>query len=239
MEHINKILNRRSQRNYLNKEIEQEKIDAIFDVINSSPTCTNSHDYSAIVITDKEVREKISLNLPTQKHIIDAPLFILFCADTNRIDLVAQSKQQEVCTDSFNSFLTASGDCFISATFAHNAALSLGLGACFIGISRVSASYLKEKLNLENRMLPIIGLTIGYIEKENEIKPKINHVYFDKYDSSKVKQEIEEYDSRMLSYYDERNANNKNAKWSDVCLKPYSIDTKELDDYYKKVWGLK
>lgn len=238
MEHIKKILNRRSERKYLNKEIEKEKLNKIFEVINSSPTSNNSQDYSVIVVNDKKLRETISLNLPTQKHIIEAPLFLMFCADLNRIDYLAQLENKKVHTNTLNALITAIGDCFISSTFAHSAALELGLGSCYIGIARKSSSIIQKVLNLENKMIPVIGLTVGYIESQNEIKPKINHIYHDKYDLNLVKKEAEEYNKKMLSYYDSRMGNKKYITWSESVLKAFEFDTKEIDDFIKNQWGL-
>ncbi|BAC44433.1 NADPH flavin oxidoreductase [Malacoplasma penetrans HF-2] len=242
MQVIENILKRRLERNYKNTAIEQEKIDYLIKVINSSPTSTNSQDFSAIIVEDKELRQKISMGLETQSHIVNAPLFIIFCADNNRLNHVALKENKEIRTDNLNNFLTASGDAFIAASFAYNAALQLGLGACYIGMVRASLEAIKETLNLEGNIVPIIGLTIGYIESQNEIKPKINHVYKQKYNINQLKQEVDVYDKDMLTYYDSRNANAKNSTWSQTCLNPFINGTEKaapVDAFIKKTWGLK
>lgn len=236
MNHIEKILNRRSERNYLNKEIEREKFEKIVQVINSSPTSTNGHDYSVIVVKEKKLRETIASGLPTQKHIFEAPVLLIFCADLNRIEYIAEKSNKEIYNKSFNSLITAIGDCFISSSFAHSAALDLGLGCCYIGFLRKSAPIIKQELNLEKKCVPIVGLTIGYVDKQNEIKPKINHVYYDKYDLNQVKKEVEEYDEKMLSYYDTRSSNKQYNRWSEVALKAFEYSTEEIDNFILNVW---
>lgn len=239
MEIIKNILERRSERSYKSQPIEKEKIDQIISVINSSPTSTNSQDFSAIIVDDIELKKKISLGLPTQQHIIEAPLFIIFCADINRIKHAAKKTNTKIYTDSVNNFLTASGDAFIASSFAANTAIQLGLGTCYIGMVRRSLEAIQSALNLSGSIVPVIGMTFGYIEKQNEIKPKINHVYNGKYDIKQLESEVDEYDEKMLSYYDSRNSNKKpNSKWTETCLTPFSNkdSEKSVDDYIKKVW---
>lgn len=241
MQVIDNILKRRSERNYKNIPIEQEKIDYLIKVINSSPTSTNSQDFSAIIVSDKELRQKITLGYETQKHIVEAPLFIIFCADINRIKYVSEKENKKIYTNNTNNFLIAAGDAFIAASFAHNAAIQMGLGACYIGTVRASLETIKNSLNLEGNIVPIVGLTVGYIETQNEIKPKINHVYNDKYNINQLRQEVDVYDKDMLKYYDSRNSNSKYNTWSQVCLKPFLQDietNKSIDSFIKKSWNI-
>lgn len=240
MKEIQRILERRSERNYKKIAIEQEKIKKILDVINTSPTSTNSQDFTAIIVTDTELKKEITLGYKNQVHIIEAPLFIIFCADMNRIKYISEKNNKKIYTNSFNNFLTSSGDAFIAASFAANAAIQLGLGTCYIGIVRASIEKIQEKLNLTGNILPVIGLTIGYPELQNEIKPKINHIYRDKYDLEKVKEEVNDYDEAMLKYYDNRNQNKKISNWSDSCLNVFLDDkvSKKVDEIIKKVWKI-
>lgn len=239
MDFFNLLINRRSERNYQEKEIEKEKIEKIFKVINSSPTSTNSQDFSCIVVNDKKIRTICSLGLETQKHIIEAPLFLIFCADLNRVKHISEVENSNSYFNSYNKLLTAAGDAFISASFASNVAISLGLGTCFIGIIRQKITELKKELKLEGQIVPIIGLTIGYIKNQFELKPKINHIYQDQYDLTKVKNETENYNIEMLNYYDKRSGTPKNSKWSNAVLKYFNSEKSEVDDVLKSTWNIK
>lgn len=236
--HIELLLNRKSEREYEQKEIEPEKINAIFDVINSSPTSSNSHDFSVIVIEDKKIKERISLNIPSQKHIVDAPLFLLFCADLNRIDYLFEKDNMNSETNTLNNLISSTGDAFIAASFAHSAALNLGLGSCFVGIVRASLDFLKDELNLNGKIIPLVGLTIGYTKLSNDIKPKINKIY-KKYCMNTIKKEVNEYDDVMCKYYLNRSQNNKNTKWSESMKKIYEKRTNEIDDFISSNWKIK
>lgn len=208
MTFFEKIKSRTSVRDYANKTVEPEKIQQIITAINHSPTSQNSHDFSALIIKEPTLRAALALQLPSQQHIYQAPLFILFCADLNRIQIPFWQKNQKAYPYNLNQLITATGDAFIAASFAHSMALSLGLGCCFIGIVRSSIELIQKSLNLNTNVLPLVGLTIGYAQSCNSIKPKINKVYHS-YDLVQIQQEVNEYDQIMLQYYDARLSNVK------------------------------
>lgn len=233
------LIKRTSVRSYLDKPIEKEKEEKLIQVINASPTSTNSHDFSAIIIRDKELLKEITLGLSTQDHIYKAPMFVLFLADLNLVKQLEKTHNKQLATNNLNQLLCASGDAFISCSMLHATALSLGLDCCYIGFLRKSQQLLIDRLNIKGQALPIIGLTIGYAQTINEVKPKLNKVFFDQYDISSLPKKIEEYDKTMLSYYDSRSTNKKYFTWSEVALKIFESDTYKIDDLVKKVWDLK
>ncbi|GHU49007.1 hypothetical protein FACS1894218_7180 [Bacilli bacterium] len=81
---MKRILDRTSCRSYLNKPIEQDKIAQLKAIINQSPTAMNRQDFSCIFVTDKQKINKLSEYAGGQKHILEAPLFLVFYADHNR-----------------------------------------------------------------------------------------------------------------------------------------------------------
>lgn len=189
-------LNRTSIRSYLPKKIEKSKIDILKKVINASPTAKNFQCFSAIFITNKTTKEKLSKINWNQKHIIDAPLVILFCADNNRIDMCTNKT-----THINEEYVWAAIDATIAATNAVNAAIELGLGTCYLGGIRFQADTIAKTLNLKGSITPILGLSVGYPNKIAPKRPKINKCYDEKYFLTKVKQEMKEYDKLMLNYY--------------------------------------
>lgn len=90
---IDKMLKRTSVRHYSDKQIEKEKISILKEIANASPTSINGHQFSAIFIQDQKTKDYLCEKNWGQKHIAEAPLFILFVADLNRIDYVYKSKK--------------------------------------------------------------------------------------------------------------------------------------------------
>lgn len=221
---LDKYLKRTSVRSYLNKKIDQKTIEQLIQVINCSPTSNNGNAYSVIVVKDSKTRKLIAEKLATQKHIAVAPLYFLFCADLNRIEYACKKQKKKIYESDLEQFLTPAGDAYISATFLVNAAIEMGLGTCYTGIVRRFIPEFKKELNLKGRIIPLLGVAIGYPDKINEVKPKINHVYFQKYDLNLVKQEVDKYDEVMLKYYDHRSGNQK----------PYHTWSSGISDVYQK-----
>lgn len=189
-------LNRTSVRSYLPKKIEKSKINILKKVINASPTAKNFQCFSAIFITNKITKQKLSKINWNQKHIIDAPLIILFCADNNRIDMCTNKT-----THTSEEYVWSVIDATIAATNAVNAAIELGLGTCYLGGIRFQADAIAKTLNLKGSITPVLGLCVGYPNKIASKRPKINKCYDEKYFLTKVKQEMKVYDNLMLNYY--------------------------------------
>lgn len=215
---INKLLKRTSIRKYKkNKEVPKYIKDKLIDIINSSPTAINSSSFSTIIIENKEVREKlfeITGSYITQQHIVDASMFFLFCVDLNRLKYSAEKNNLEINDNSIDLFASSIGDAFIASSLLMTAALDYGMGTCFIGSVRMAHEYLKKELNLEDNIVPIVGLVLGYPDENNEIKPKQNRVFIDKYDLKAVKDEVDSYDEIMKEYFLNRDKNYKDTTWS-------------------------
>lgn len=229
---IDKLLKRTSVRSYLkDKKLDSETYNKLIDVINSSPTSTNGNAFTAIIIEDKqtlqELKELTSLKRD-QQFIVDASLLVIFCADFNRRNYAAEKSKIEYKKEYQDWLTIATGDAFIGASFFMNAAISLGLGTCFLGTVRAAHKYLKERLNLEGQIIPLIGVVVGHSDKINEIKPKLNKVYKEKYDLKQLKKEVDEYDMTVRKYLNNRNSNSRNTDWSEPQASVY-LDTNYFD----------
>ena len=65
-----------------------------------------------------------------------------------------------------------------------NAAISLGLGTCYLGVIRTNADKVIDLLNIKGKCIPVIAVAIGYTDKPTIKTPKHNKVYDEKYDIS-------------------------------------------------------
>ncbi|CAM9097934.1 nitroreductase family protein [Mycoplasma todarodis] len=240
MEFTQKQLNRRSERALdINKPISKENIEKLRDVVNAGATSINGQGASAIFIQDKDMIAKLSKYNWNQEHIKKASLFILFVGDMNRLKYAYEKqgiKDWELNDKNFSELLNIGTiDATIKAQSVVDAALTLDMGTCFIGGMRPVSDKLIEDLNLPSNVFPIIGLTVGHIEKQEEVKPKLDAVFFEKYDDEKMRKEVDRYDEVMKGYYDKRSSNKKEANWSSVTTGTYnySFSGPMYDKYYK------
>ncbi|TCG11395.1 nitroreductase family protein [Mycoplasma todarodis] len=240
MDFLEKQLNRRAERGMdINKPISAEDIQKLKDAINSGATSINGQGASAIFIQDKEMIDKVAKYNWNQEHIRKASLFVLFVGDMNRLKYAyeRQGKKDWELNDANFSELYAVGtiDATIKAQAVVDAALALNMGSCYIGGMRAASDKLIKDLNLPSNVFPVVGLTIGHIDKQEEVKPKMNVVFDEKYDDQEMKKEADRYDEVMKDYYDKRSSNKKEANWSSetIATYNYAFSSPMYDEYYK------
>jgi nitroreductase len=163
------IKKRRSIREYLPKEIEEEKLDEILKAAMFSPTAHHSRSWEFVVVKDTGLKEKLS-------QATDWAGF----AKTASIILVLCSKEDLYWVE----------NCSIAAENIYLEATNQGLGTCFIQVNRQmikidgenSEGYIKALLKIPKDVRVLCLMPIGYPaerkgeheDSEFEIK-KIHH----------------------------------------------------------------
>lgn len=214
---IDLMLKRTSIRSFKDKKLDIKTIEQLKQVVNASPTWKNYQDFSAIFITDQNTKDKLSVYNLNQNHIKTAPLIVVFNADLNFINLIIKNKNLEVDVNKIHNYLISFTDAVIAANNLMNAAISLGLGTCYLGVIRTNADKVIDLLNIKGKCIPTIAVAIGYIDKPSIKTPKHNKVYDEKYDISLIQSELCVYDQEMSKFYINNLKVNKN--YSDVIAK--------------------
>jgi len=158
-ETIKTLLSRRSHRDYQDKSIEQEKIEQIITAGKAAPSSRNQQKYLIKVITNvdliqelaqeskrllNEKRPEISLREMADPIFYQAPLLILIFVEKG--DKWA----------GINAGLLASN--------MFNAAWSLGIGSCYIGLANIlnQSNLLKSKIDYPDDYELMTPLIFGY-----------------------------------------------------------------------------
>jgi nitroreductase len=145
------IQKRRSIRKYLEKHVETEKIDQLIEAALRSPSSRGFNPWEFIVVTDKDLLEKLSKAKPHGASFLkNAPLGIVVCADPEKCDVWVE-------------------DASIASVFIHLAAASLGLGSCWIQIRKrmydqtiTSHDYIRDILNIPKKLNVESIVAVGY-----------------------------------------------------------------------------
>ena len=148
---------RRSIRKYKDKAVEQEKLDIILKSALLSPSSRGIRPWEFIVVTDKEMLEKLSqCKAHSAQFLKDAPLGIVVIADSTASDVWIE-------------------DVSIASTIIQLTAQSLGLGSCWIQVrnrktadNRSSEDYIKELLNIPEKYSVDNIIAIGYPAEEKK-----------------------------------------------------------------------
>ena len=76
--------NHRSIRKFKEKSINQQVILEVAQTSQLASTSNNLQAYSLIVVRNQQKKEKLAALSGNQQHVIDCPVFLVFCADLHR-----------------------------------------------------------------------------------------------------------------------------------------------------------
>ena len=146
-----------SIRQFLNKPVEQEKIDALLRVAQIAPTAENKQPQKIYIVTKEEDRKKLKT---VSKYTFNAPMYFIVCSDKNKA--WKQKNEDYISTEIDGSIVT---------THIILEAFDLGLGS--VVVRNFETENLKKLFNIPENMVPISLLPIGY-PKEG-VKPSKLH----------------------------------------------------------------
>lgn len=156
---LNNILKRTSVRSYLDKSIEEDKIEKLLRAGMAAPTAVNKQPWHFVVVTDKSLLQKLAKANPYAEMVARAPLAIVVCGDmTKALDGNAREFWVQDCSAASENILLA--------------ATGLGLGAVWTGTypSEERCAAVSEVLGLPETLIPLNTIVIGY--PDGEVTPK-------------------------------------------------------------------
>lgn len=174
MNTLDAIMTRRSTRKFTDQPIEEEKLHTLLEAAMAAPSCVHSSDWQFIVVTEREVLDKMQLaNGPAATPLKQATAAILVCGDLDR------SFKGEKDYWIIDSAIVAENICI--------AAQELGLGSVYLGtypqMERVNAQ--KELFHLPENIMPHSIIALGYptsdITTPREDRYDVNKVHFNKW----------------------------------------------------------
>jgi nitroreductase len=162
---MNSIFNRVSVRKYLDKDVEDEKIELILKAAMAAPSAGNQQPWEFYVVKNKEIIEKLSQCSPYSSCLKNAPLAIVPVYKTEglRFEEYAQIDMSICCE---NILLEAT---------------ELGLGSVWLGIAPIKERMEKvdEILNLPGTLTSFALIAVGYsdvhIQQQDRFEEKRIH----------------------------------------------------------------
>lgn len=146
------IYNRRSVREFLDKEISDDIIKELLKDAMAAPSACNKKAWEFYVIKNKEKQEELKKAIRYGDY--NSPLIIIV-AGNNDLSLTKDSDDYWVqdCSAAIENILLS--------------ALEFGLGTCWCGLMPVvrRAERVKKILNLSDNIVPLGMLHIGYPKK--------------------------------------------------------------------------
>ena len=161
MQFFEVIKNRHSIRAFLDKPVEEEKIQKILKTANAAPSAGDLQAYRIILVKDRKIKDKLVEAALGQSFISEAPIVLVFLADPNP----SASRYSERGRN-----LYCIQDATIACSYAQLAATELGLGACWIGA--FDTEEVKNVLEITEDLIPIAILPIGYPAEKPDSTPR-------------------------------------------------------------------
>jgi len=198
---IEQIFRHASVRRYLSDPVSVQIVEAIVAAGQRSSTSSNLQTYSVVAIADAEKKSRMAELCANQRQILQAPVFLVWCADLSRLDRVCDARGYQQETSYVESFLVAAVDAALAMQTAALAAESLGLGMCYIGAVRNQPQEVIELLRLPELVFPVSGMTLGWPAIDPPVRPRLPLeaiLHWEAYDSSQEADALEAYDRIMM-----------------------------------------
>lgn len=163
---LENIAERKSVRKYLNKSVEEDKIDAMVKAGMAAPSGMDRRPWEFVIVTDREALDSMAAKLPYAKMLTNAPLAIVVCGDTTR-----------------SSYWYL--DCSAATQNVLLAAEALGLGAVWTAAypyeDRIDV--VRQNTGLPENIVPLCVIPIGYPDGPQKAKDKfdLQRVHRNKY----------------------------------------------------------
>ena len=199
LEAIRRMASRRVHRRYLDKPVDADLLRMLFACALSSPSKSDLQQGDIVVVSDPGKRKAIFDLIPSMPWMADAPVFLVFCGDGQRLPRIAEMRKKPFPNDHMDAFFNAVVDGAIVMTSFIAAAEAVGLGCCPISVVRNRCDVLRDVLDLPKRVVPIAGLTVGWPATPGRLSARLSidaRVHVDRYDTEKLPAQLDEYDRR-------------------------------------------
>jgi nitroreductase len=224
----------RSIRNFNNKSIRQENLEAIIDATLRAPTAGNMMMYSMITIKNKETLNLLSETCDNQPFIKTADTAIIFLADMSKWAKYFKLNNIEYEAH-MSDFILALNDTLIAAE-------SLGIGTCYIGDIMENFEKHQEILNLPKYVFPCTMIVLGHYDQIPKKRNRFDNsfvVFKEKYHPLENEDILEMFKDKEETF--KRSHQDKNFAKAFYNRKINSDFFKEMNRSIKKAledWGI-
>jgi nitroreductase len=217
----------RSIRKFADREVDDQTLEAIVAAAQCAATSHFVQAYTVIRVRDMAKRQAIARLAGPQDWVAQAPVFLVFCADFNRLEVVCRIHDTAAEKGWAEQFVTTTVDTALLAQNVLLAAESMGLGGVFIGGIRNDPQTVCDLLAIPDQVYPVFGMCLGWPAHDPPPKPRlpVEAVLFDdRYPEKHDRAALDEYDRVTNHYYLNRDSNLRDETW-----------TRQMADFMGKV----
>jgi|HubBroStandDraft_1064217.scaffolds.fasta_scaffold00328_25 nitroreductase len=202
-ETLDVLLSHRSVRAYLPDRLPEGTLETLVAAAQSAASSSNLQAWSVVAVEDPARKARLAGFAGNQKHIVEAPLLLVWLVDLARLSRLAEERgAPSEALDYVESFLVGAVDAALAAQSAVVALESLGLGSVYIGAIRNKPAQVAAELGLPPHVFALFGLVVGRPDpaRPTAVKPRLpqDAVLF------RERYEWTETQRRAVTGYDER-----------------------------------
>lgn len=138
---------RKSVRSFLDRDIEEDKLQRVLEAARLAPSAKNKQEWRFVVVKDRQKREQLAQAAHDQTFVGEAPVVIACCAETDKYTMRCGLESYPIDTAIAIDHLTL-------------AAVSEGLGTCWIG--SFESERVKQILGIPQKIVVVELLPLGY-----------------------------------------------------------------------------
>ncbi len=231
---IDLMRSHRSIRSFTSQPVPDEWVETIIEAAQwASSTCFRQV-YSVIAVRSPETKSDLRRLCGGQKWVEECPVFLVFCADMNRLDDICKASGKRVNLEHTETFLMAALD---TGLFMQNAALaaeSLGLGMVMIGGLRDNSLQVIQLLDLPHGVFGISGMCLGFAEKMPAQRPRLpltEILHREHYQPDGRQERLAAYDDRIRAVGTYHKKDGRLEGWTEVMARTTSKPPPEEGRY--------
>ena len=193
------LLDRRVVRRYTDQDVPDSLLDALLAAAQSAPAKSDLQQYSVVVMRDRPRIKQIADWIGTMDWIATAPVFLVWCGDMRRGQLLCDLHNMPHANNNLDTFLNTAVDCSLAMAQFMAAADAVGLGTCPISYVRSHIERVSPLLGLPAGVYPVAGLTVGWPVFRRPVSMRLPPsivVHHERYDDIQLENEIMTYDER-------------------------------------------
>ena len=201
------LLAHHSVRAYRPDPLPEGTLESLIAAAQSASTSSNLQAWSVVAVSDPAQKEKLYTLAGEQRYIRQAPVFLCWLADLNRLQAVAAYRESKAeGLDYLEMLLVGVIDAALAAQNLVVAAESMGLGTVFIGALRNHLDQVAEVLQLPSHIMPVFGMCLGYPDpaRAGAVRPRLEVgavLHRDTYDAAGQLPAVQRYDEIMSAWY--------------------------------------
>lgn len=207
-----------SVRKFKEEPVDNQLVTEIIQASQYASTSNHIQAYTIIRVKDQDKKKTLATLSGNQPYIEECPVFLVFCADLNRLNKACHMNNETIDSSSTETFLLATVDTALIAQNIMIAAESAGLGGVYIGGIRNNPQDVCNLLHIPQHVYPVFGMCLGYPEKINPTKPRLPLSLIlkeDTYTTADDEEHLKEYDDLISHYYKERTNNKRSNTWTE------------------------